>query len=186
LLPSNSYSFNIRSTLNINFDITADDCCNKEIFNKTLPHLSPISLSQINLDSLRYSSHQMDNLKDEINKIQSESHIVKYGTYYSAITYILIVSLFVYCIVRLYKYYKSRKVNDSGCCIQIFNQCHNNKKVIKRNSKFSNSIEMTDISSASDDDNKSIKSLPAFLVNHKSYDSLKKVDFAKSNRNLNF
>ncbi|KAL0832785.1 hypothetical protein ABMA28_000950 [Loxostege sticticalis] len=186
LHPTSSYSFIIKSPLDINFDITADDCCNKETFNKTLPHLSPISLSKINLDSLRYASHQMDNLENEINRIQNESHIVKYGTYYSTFTYILITCLFLFCFFKLYKCYKNRKINDSGCCIQIFNQCNNHKKIVKRKSKYSNSIEMTDISSGSDDDKKSVKSLPAFHLNHKSYDTLKKVDFVRSNRNLNF
>lgn len=177
LLPTSSHSFFVKSPLDISFDITTDDCCNKDIFNKTLPHLSPINLSKINLDSLKYATHQMDDLENKLNNFQRESHFIKYGTYYSTFTYILIVCLFLYIIYKLYKCFRYRSANSSGCCIQIFNQC-NNKKSLRHKSKITNSIELTDVTS-SEDEKKSIRSLPA---PHTS-----KVDFYNSSRrNLNF
>lgn len=151
LMTTSSYSFITKSPLDIKFDITADDCCKKDIFNKSLPHLSPISLSKINLDSLKYASHQMDNLEQELNNLEKESHFIKYGPYYSTFTYILIVCLFLYVTYKIFRYLKNKNATNSGCCVQIFNQCYN-QKTSKLKSKISNSIEMTDMSS--DEDNK--------------------------------
>ncbi|XP_059051289.1 uncharacterized protein LOC131846088, partial [Achroia grisella] len=64
------------------------DIC--DIFNDSVHLLSPISLTNINLESLRHASHKLDNLEKEINKIQDQPHIIKYGSYYSTFTYILI------------------------------------------------------------------------------------------------
>lgn len=156
LIPSSLYSFKINSPLDISFDITADNCCKKEVFNKTLPQLTPISLSKINLDSLKYATRQLDNLESEINKAQNESHFIKYGPYYSTFTYILIVSLILYLSYRIYHYFKNKNSsNGTGCCVQIFNHCYNNSKT---KSKMSNSVEMTEMSSSSEEDKKSIKS----------------------------
>lgn len=179
LMPSNSYTNIIKSPLDITFDITQDDCCKKEVFNKTLPHLTPINLSKINLESLKYASHHLDNLENEINKLQSESHFIRYAQYYSTFTYVLIILMFLFIGYKLYKCYRYRNIKpDSGCCIQIFNQCHN-KKMVKHNSNITNSIEMTDVSS-SEDEKRSIKSLPA---PHTSF----KLEYKHpSRRNLNF
>ncbi|XP_022836992.1 uncharacterized protein LOC111364377, partial [Spodoptera litura] len=144
LIPTNSYSFIIKSPLNINFDITSDDCCKRDILNESLPHLSPISISKINLDSLKYATHQMDNLENELNNIEKQSHFIKYGSYYSTFTYILIVCLFLFLMYKIYRYFKN-KTSNSVCCIQIFNGCYNTKSTNKK-SKVSNSIEMTEIS----------------------------------------
>lgn len=157
LIPSFSKSFEIKSSINIDFDITADDCCSKEKINKTLPYLSPISLTKINLDSLQYSSHKLDNLENELNNLETQSHFVKYGVYYSSFTYFLIISIFLFLAYKVYKCCRKNR-SSSDYCIQIFNQC-NNKKIIKHKSKISNSIEMNDISTS--DDDKSVKSLPA-------------------------
>ncbi|KAF9414094.1 hypothetical protein HW555_007853, partial [Spodoptera exigua] len=140
LIPTSSYSLFTKSPLDIRFDITADDCCKKDIFNKSLPHLSPISLTKINLDSLKYATHQMDNLEQELNNLENESHFIKYEQ-----------TLF-----------------------QCWMLCN-----------ISNSMEMTEVSSASEEDNKSVQSLPVQYPNYKSTRKVNKVKFP-SNRNLNF
>jgi len=176
LLPTTTYTFSVKSPIDINFDITTDDCCKKDIFNKTLPHLTPISLTKINLESLKYQDHQLNNLEVELNNLQSETHFIKYGQYYSAFTYILIVCLFLCIVYKLYKCFRNR--SNSHCCVQIFNQCYNKKT---QNSKISNSLEMHDISSSEDE--KSIRSLP----NLNKYGSIQKVICKKtsSSRNIN-
>ncbi|CAG9104949.1 unnamed protein product [Plutella xylostella] len=187
LIPTSTYSFVMKSPLDITFDITTDDCCKKEIFNKTLPLLTPISLSNINLDSLKYASHKMDNLELELNKIQEQSHFIKYAPYYSTLTYILVPTIILFILYKLYKYLQCRSSsNSSGCCIQIFNQC-NNKKLVKHKSKMSTSFEMQEVST-SDDEKKSVQSLPIANTTYKSYDNLNRVDFVNSSsrRNLNF
>ncbi|CAG9134488.1 unnamed protein product [Plutella xylostella] len=68
----------------------------------------------------------------------------------------------------------------------IFNQC-NNKKLVKHKSKMSTSFEMQEVST-SDDEKKSVQSLPIANTTYKSYDNLNRVDFVNSSsrRNLNF
>ncbi|XP_026744653.1 uncharacterized protein LOC113505986 [Trichoplusia ni] len=75
LNPTMSYSFMVKSPLDISFDITADDCCKKDVFNKSLLSLEPIHLSNINLDSLKHASREMDNLESQINNLEKESHL---------------------------------------------------------------------------------------------------------------
>lgn len=181
LNPSNSYVFLMKSSLDINFDITVDDCCKRDTFNKSLPYLTPISLSKINLDTLKYTDHQLNNLEQELNNVEKESHFIKYGPYYSTFTYILIVSLFLYLAYKIYNYFRRRRSNtNSGYCVQIFNQCYNNK-ANKTKSRISNSIEMIETSSSSNDDSKSVKSLPThYRQKHTSRVQL------SSNRSLNF
>ncbi|XP_064075420.1 uncharacterized protein LOC135194201 [Vanessa tameamea] len=86
LEPSVSTSLVFTDQLKVDFDIIQDDCCKKDILNKSIPLLSPISLSNINLDSLKYSYNQLENLENELNRINNESHFVKYSSYYSSLT----------------------------------------------------------------------------------------------------
>lgn len=181
LLPTSTYQFSIKSAINISFDITKDDCYKREIFNKSLPHLTPITLSKVNLDSLKYANHQLDNLEFELNNLQKESHFIKYGSYYSTFTYILIVLLFLFLAYKSFKCFRNCS-NNSRYCVQIFNQC-NNKKSSKHNSKITNSIEMTDVSTSEEEIN-SIKSLPNCTYN-KPYRTFHKAH-SSSGRNLNF
>lgn len=178
LLPSTSHTITVQNQLRLDFVITEDNCCKKEIFNKTLSSLSPISISNIDLDSLKHASHQLNNLENEINKAQNESHIVKYGTYYSTVTYFIIVTIFIYAFYKLYRYCKSNDV--PSCCIKIYNQC-NNKRSVKHQSKISNSIEMSDISNSSEEEKKSVRSLPepSRRLNLRKYESIQSI-----NRNL--
>lgn len=156
LEPSSSSSFVISSNLNIDFDITNDDCCKKENFNKSIPRLSPLTLSNIDLDSLKHSYRQLSDLEDEINKIQEESHFVKYASYYSSLTIISLILIFLFLAYKLYQCYRKHNINTNPCCIQIFNQC-NTKRQYRHESKIHNSIEMSDIS---EEDRQSTKSLP--------------------------
>lgn len=140
-----------------NFDIINDECCNQENFNESLPNLSPIRLSNVNLDSLVYSSHKLDNLKDELDKIKNEPHFIRYGNYYSGFVYFASISILVYLTYKLIKYFSC---NKSNCCIKIYNQC-NNRRLVRSSSKTSNSIEMTDLqisetSVSSDTSNKAV------------------------------
>jgi hypothetical protein len=146
-LPSTVSTFTYKNELVIDFDITQDNCCKEEIVNKTIPLLSPLSLNNIDLESLDHASHRLDGLEKEINKFQQESHFVKYAHYYSGFTYFLIIIIMIFIIYKTYTYMcQGNSRNKSLCCIQIFNQC-NTKKSIQRNTRFENSIEMSEISS---------------------------------------
>lgn len=79
----------------------------------------------------------MDNLENELNNIEKQSHFTKYGSYYSTFTYILIVCLLLFLTYKIYRYFKN-KTSNSVCCIQIFNGYYNTKSTNKK-SKVSNS-----------------------------------------------
>ncbi|XP_052740626.1 uncharacterized protein LOC128198569 [Bicyclus anynana] len=113
-----------------NFNIINDDCCSRKKINSTLPYLTPIKLSHINLDSLHYVTHRLNQVNDEIEKIENQPYHIKYGSYFSVCT--TLVSLIVLCYISFKMYKKCcnrRKRNNSldsssGCCIQIFNSCY--------------------------------------------------------------
>ncbi|KAH9634328.1 hypothetical protein HF086_011588 [Spodoptera exigua] len=156
LEPSVSTNFVITDQLKVDFDITQDDCCKKDIFNKSIPLLSPLSLSNINLDSLKHSYNQLDDLENELNKINNESHFVKYSGYYSSLTIVCIILIFLFILYKIYVKCLSRSNSrQNPCCIQIFNQC-NTQRVLKNETKCHNSIELTEISES----NGSTQSIP--------------------------
>lgn len=161
LVPSSIQNVMLNNQFRIDFDITNDDCCNKETFNHTVPLLSPISLSNVDFDSLKHSYKQLDNLETIINKVQQESHFIKYSSYYSSVTIFILIAIFLYMAYKLYSYFNKKcKSNSSSCCIQIFNQC-NTKRLVNTETKFHNSIELNEISEEDNvNDNTSIKSLP--------------------------
>lgn len=159
LLPSTSKDVLISNNMHSDFNIIEDDCCKKEKFNNSLPLLTPIAISNINLDSLKYASHKLDSLEDDLDNLQQESHLVRYGTYYSSVTLSLVGIVILYVIFKCCKLCNfNKKRSASGCCIQIFNQC-NNKSKSKTRTSISNNIE---ISESSEDEKRSVKSLPIF------------------------
>lgn len=162
--PSHVSNTVLPSQINVKFNITEDDCCKFNVINETSHVLTPITLANINLESLKLASHKLDQLQNQIDQNQNQSHIVKYGHYYSAMTYVIIL---IFAIYLIYKIYKKCFCNDSAsCCIQIFNQCYN-KKLSRRDNKVHTSIELTEISddASSECDKKSIKSLPEIEIN---------------------
>lgn len=180
LTPSSTKTISVASQLEINFDITLDDCCKRDIFNDSVHLLSPITLTNIDLESLTHASHKLDSLEKEINKIQDQPHIIKYGSYYSTFTYILITTMSLFCTYKLYRFCQNRrrKINQrhtpDSCCIKIFNQCYTQTI----DSKSNQSLELNEISH----DQLSIRSLPDFESYQKG--GLKNVRNSTSNRNI--
>lgn len=154
-IPSTTTTFTYKNQFVIDFDITQDDCCRKEMLNKTIPLLSPLSLSNIDLDSLQHASNQLDHLEKEMNNYQEQSHFVKYVHYYSGFTYFIVTLIFIIIIYKLYAYCRRNKNHNNGlCCVQIFNQC-NTKRIARRETNINNSIEMTEISTSETSDDAS-------------------------------
>lgn len=174
--PSNVYKSTVPSQITLNFDLTLDDCCKYSILNESSHSINPISLSNIDLESLKLASHKLENLENEIRNSENQSHIVKYSNYYSGLTYVIISAIILFIIYKLYtKCFSSR---NSSCCIQIYNQCYNTKKN-KRSNNVHSSIELTEISDDLDNDNKSVKSLPNIEIGKS-----KAIGIRKSNRNI--
>ena len=174
--PSHVYKTTLPSQLTIDFNIIEDHCCKFDILNNSAHIISPISLTDVDLESLKLASHKLDNLEYQITQTENQSHIIKYGHYYSALTYIIIVIICSYIIYKIYKKCFNKPCHSS-CCIQIFNQCYNNK-TNKRSNEMVSSVELNDLSENSIEcDRKSVRSLPEIELNKN------KVTFS-SRRNL--
>ncbi|KAM3964013.1 uncharacterized protein ACR2FA_002057 [Aphomia sociella] len=112
------------------FNIIEDDCCSKKRVNSTLPYLTPVKLSHINLDSLQYASHRLNYLNDELTKIENQPYHVTYGSYFSILTTVVSLIIFTFILYKIYKKCCSQKIQrnhtpSSGCCVNIFNNCYN-------------------------------------------------------------
>lgn len=147
----------------LNFNIIEDDCCSKKTINNSLPYLTPIKLSHINLDSLQYASHKLNQATEELDRIEKQPYYVKYGHYFNIITTLLSVCVFSYLLYKIYKCFCQKKrnhrtsVSPTGCCIKIFNSCYSkprnsvqsvnrsNSNILERN----NTYEMSSVESGS-------------------------------------
>lgn len=121
-----TYLGNVTNVIS-NFNILLDDCCDHKTVNKTFPNLPYSKLKNIgNLDSLLHASIHLKEMEAELNKLESPSHFEKYGT-----TYTMSFSLVSILLFLSYLFYKKCRKNlcssKSPYCIQIFNQCYNNK-----------------------------------------------------------
>lgn len=130
--PSEIVSTN--SSLNISsYNIIQDDCCEKVVKNKTLSNLRLSKLSNVdNLDSLVHASVYLDSFEKELNEIESPTHFHKYGVHYLSGGYIFIVFMLLFIVVKNRKSLCKYKESSSGCCIKIYNQCNNKKKIESR------------------------------------------------------
>lgn len=99
-LTPKSNILNITSPINNvpDFNLINDTCCNIVNFNNIIDDVSPIHLHNIDLDEFNLKSkNTLESLFNKLNKIENDSHIVKYGTHYS----ILIILVFILIIVYL-------------------------------------------------------------------------------------
>lgn len=181
---SHNFETVLPSQLSINYNIIEDDCCKYNLLNESSPTLTPITLSNIDLESLKLASHKLDHLENEIKQTENQPHIVKYGHYYSGMTYVIILLIVLFILYKFYKKCFCDNTNcKTSCCIQIYNQCHN-KKSKRDETRYNNSVELpeisTDSANISECDRKSIRSLPEVEINR----NKNKVLFNQSNRNL--
>lgn len=167
--PSFSLKTVLPSQLFVEFNILEDDCCKMKLYNKTSTLLPKLSITNIDLDSLNLASHKLDHLENEIDKIENQPHIVKYGIYYSTLTYVILTCMFLYLCYKIYKNCL-RKESTASCCIQIFNQC-NNKKIKRTEANSSTAINLSEIKEYDS------RSLPEIEIN-------KEKVFFRSNRNI--
>lgn len=144
------------SSPSIDFDITEDECCNREKINKSSDFmLNPLHIGNIQLDDLNLASIKLHTIQGNIEKAEKELPFsLKPSSYTSIIVYILMIIVLIYF---LYKCCKLPKIcraiypksdNDKSCCVQIFNQCNNRKRVVTTNEpqvRFSNIIQENEI-----------------------------------------
>lgn len=123
-VPSNEYETKIYIP-SPNFNIINDDCCSKIKINNSIPYLTPIRLSHINLDSLQYATHKLNQFNDELTQIENQPYHIKYGYYFSILTTLLSLSVFSFLSYKLYLCIcPKRRATTSGCCVKIFNKCY--------------------------------------------------------------
>ncbi|KAJ0169658.1 hypothetical protein K1T71_014843 [Dendrolimus kikuchii] len=181
--PTITYESVLPNQLSINFNIL-QDCEKYKLLNKSIELLTPISISNINLENLNLASHKLDKLENEINQSEKYSHILKYGNYYSITTYIILAFIFFYVFYKIYSKCFRNCVKKDSCCIQIFNQCYN-KKTHKSNLDINTSIELTEISDESVEcDKNSFRSLPEIEIN-KNKNKIIHRNFIQRNSNRN-
>ncbi|XP_063384399.1 uncharacterized protein LOC134670516 [Cydia fagiglandana] len=112
------------------FNIVQDDCCEKIRLNKTLGKLPFIKLENINnLDSLVHASTHLNLFEKELNKLENPTHFQQYSTHYISVTYIISTLFLLYILYRVRNWLccNQSPQDKTGCCVQIFNQCHNRK-----------------------------------------------------------
>lgn len=145
LSSTDSYSINVTQSHTIsNFSIVIDDCCNKNRISKAIVKIPSTKIDSVNnLESLIHASVHLDQLENEIDKIDSASHLQKYGVHYMSLSYL--VSL----LVLLYLLYKSRKLFVSQSCNK-FLRLFNRKKT--DNDLPLSSIQPKDVTSAASSD----------------------------------
>lgn len=85
-----------------NLNIINDSCCNRLSFNNMIPNLPPISLKNVNLDSVAYNPEMLKNL-DRIIEKPVNPHIVQYGNYYSVIIIITLILITLYLLYKICK-----------------------------------------------------------------------------------
>ncbi|XP_060806600.1 uncharacterized protein LOC132903168 [Amyelois transitella] len=156
-------SFSATDTLTSNisisissYNIVNDDCCVSNKINTSISKLPFVKLNEVNnLDSLLQASLHLNEFEKELNKVQQPTHLEKYSTHYISLIYVITT------IILLYLLYKSRKYicsQSSGCCINIYNQCHNKKT--KRSVKSIKDISPRPEYTSDSSDKESVRSLP--------------------------
>lgn len=105
------------------FNIIVDDCCSKAKLNNSMPYLTPVKLSHINLDYLQYASHKLNQANDELSKIENQPYHIKYSHYFSILTTLLSITVFSFFSYKLYKCFCNNNKRNKSCCVKIINNC---------------------------------------------------------------
>lgn len=113
LIPKH-HTVNITSPVNSipDFNLINNSCCNIVKFNNLVENMSPVRLQNIDLDKLNsINKIMLKSLLDNLEEIDTESHIVKYGTHYSILVILVLLIIVFYL---LYLVYKRIKVCNPG------------------------------------------------------------------------
>lgn len=100
--PSSEFTRTVPRQLNINFNIIEDDCCKFKLENSSTHIFTPITLTDINLESLKSASDKLDRLDFQIEQAENQPHIVKYGSFYSTTMIIVIAVISVFIVYTVF------------------------------------------------------------------------------------
>lgn len=114
-------------------DIIQDDCCDNTPYNISREYikLNPITLSNVNLENLKFISHTLDNMKEQLNQANRQPTLIRYPSIFSTIIYIIIIVIFFYVLLKCCKRYKNYKQThqrgtqseNTGCLVKFINKC---------------------------------------------------------------
>lgn len=122
--------------------LAIDDCCDEKNNNSepTL-HLNQIHMSNIRLDELRYTTHQLNKFEKDLHHLRSQHHHYSKKTNYFYLGLQIIIAIIASVILfRILKFFgcfvllsalckcfnfNKSCCNHSGCCVAIYNQCSN-------------------------------------------------------------
>lgn len=124
------------------FPIILDDCC-EEKANQSMPtvHLNPIHMSNIRLDELRHTTHQLNKFEEDLHNLRNQQFHHSKKTNYFLLILKIIVGIMI--MVLIFKFlqcvgcftllstcckcldFNKSCANGSGCCVSIYNSCTN-------------------------------------------------------------
>jgi hypothetical protein len=158
-IASNDVLTNVTVTKS-EFNIVNEDCCiRNENFNATIPNLTPLTITNANLDELRVATHKLNIFQDELKKMKEKPTLVKHSNYFTITIYILIGLVMLYFMKKLYSKYINETPYGKNC-IQIFNQCHNTRRNTPRSREDYPAISLTNINAGYKDDEEEIPEHP--------------------------
>lgn len=91
-------------TIETDFNLINDSCCNYLKFNQIQPNLYALDLKNLNVESLKeYDNFSKIQLIKHLNNLIEKPHIVTYGNYYSYTTIFITFILLIYFIFVISK-----------------------------------------------------------------------------------
>lgn len=117
------------------YNIVLDDCCIKKDtnFTNTPIKIQPIRISNVRLDELKFASHRLKQLEEELQKNSNESPITNQSNWFMSIittlisilaiflTYKLLKLLGLFPLLRRFLCLPRKHRNNDSCCLRIFN-----------------------------------------------------------------
>lgn len=93
------------------FSLIKDKCCNLNKLHATMEDWKIDKLRNIEIDNMDLENSKLKDIAIDIDKIQQSPHIVKYGTHYSILTFIIIIIVIGFSLYKLIKLFRKRGSN---------------------------------------------------------------------------
>lgn len=124
------------------FPIILDDCCEEKVNGTVQPfHLNQIHVSNVRLDELRHTTHQLNKFEKDLHDLRNEHIHHSHKTNYFFLILKIIIGLIIFAIIfkilqctgcfallsvccKCFDFKKSCS-STPGCCVSIYNSCTN-------------------------------------------------------------
>lgn len=118
------------------------DCCSHLPEQHKIPKLTPISISNINLDELYTAEHKLNQQSRKIDELLNENFATRHLGTFTVITIVCIVLLVLYLIyrrccrkgrqIRSIEYGPDHDSSRGGICLNVYNNCFKKKTQSKQ------------------------------------------------------